>query len=61
MILDNCGAGRCLGARSSRSVDRVDETVGALKEGLCWTWSDRYPDSFEWGRPPVYSRPNSIG
>ena len=33
MILDDCGAGRCLGAGSPRSVDRVDGTVGALKEG----------------------------
>jgi hypothetical protein len=33
MILDDCGAGRCLSARSPKSVDRVDGTVGALKEG----------------------------
>jgi hypothetical protein len=33
MILDDGGAGRCRGARNSRSVDRVDGTVGALKEG----------------------------
>jgi len=33
MILDDCGAGRCGDARSLGALDRVDETVGALKEG----------------------------
>jgi hypothetical protein len=33
MILDDCGAGRCRDARSPGALDRVDETVGALKEG----------------------------
>jgi hypothetical protein len=32
MILDDCDAGRCRGARSPGSVDRIDGTVGALKE-----------------------------
>ena len=32
MILDDCGAGRCRGARSPGSVDRVDGRVGALKD-----------------------------
>jgi hypothetical protein len=32
------------------------------RNGLCWTWGDRYRDSFERARrPPVYSRVNSIG
>jgi hypothetical protein len=38
MILGDCGAGRCRVPRSPRPVDRVDWTVGALKECLCWTW-----------------------
>ena len=33
MILDDCGADRRRGTGSPRSVDRVDGTVGALKEG----------------------------
>jgi len=33
MILDDCDAGPCRGARSPRSVDRVDARVSALKEG----------------------------
>ena len=33
MILDDCGAGRCRDAKSPGALDRVDETVGALKEG----------------------------
>jgi hypothetical protein len=32
MILGDCGAGRCRVPRSPRPVDRVDWTVGALKE-----------------------------
>ena len=44
MILDDCGAGRCLGAGSPRSVDPVDGTVDALKEGPVLDAGDRYRD-----------------
>jgi hypothetical protein len=33
MILDDCGAGRMSRRQKSESVDRVDGTVGAFKEG----------------------------
>ena len=44
MILNGCGAGRCLGAGSPRSVDPVDGTVDALKEGPVLDAGDRYRD-----------------
>jgi hypothetical protein len=57
MILDDCGAGRCRGARTPGESLVSTGLSARLRKGLCCTWGDRYRDSFERvGRPPVYSR-----
>jgi hypothetical protein len=62
MILGDRGAGRCRCAISPRSVDPVDGTIGALKEGLCWTRAIGTGTPLgEQGGLPFYSRVNSIG